>query len=109
MTKPHVCQDSWVRVHRMMLALTMWDDVSYKFVAAELGDCPSCLKNALATVLHLHANAFALRAGGLDRAADYLTDELQRLLMPSEDDTDRMAQLDRENRISTENRNATNE
>jgi hypothetical protein len=95
----HVCSDSWVRVYRMMLALIMWDDESYRYAAAELGDCPFCLKNALGTVLHLHSNNYALQAGGLDRAAEYLTDELQRRLMPSEDDTARMAQLDRMNRM----------
>lgn len=98
MNNPHVCSDSWTRIYRMMLALTLWDDTAYKLVTAELGDCPSCLKNALATVLHMHTNNYALHAGGLDKAADYLVDELERLLMPSEKTDNRMAQLDRENR-----------
>jgi hypothetical protein len=110
--KPHTCSDSWIRVHRMMLALTMWDDVSYKLVTAELGDCVSCLKNALATCLHLHANSYALRAGALDTAADYLVDELERLLMPSEKTDNRMAELDRQNRMNrttSENQNPKTE
>jgi hypothetical protein len=102
--KPHTCSDNWIRVHRMMLALVRWDDEAYKLVMAELGDCPSCLRGALATVLHQHTNNYALQAGSLDKAADYLVGELERLLMPSEDQTDRMAQLDRQNRMNSTTR-----
>ena len=98
----HTCEDSWVRVYRMMLSLVEWDDVSYKLVMAELGDCPDCLSNALATVLYLHTNGYALHAGGLDKAADHLTNELERLLMPSEKTAERLAQLDRQNRVNDE-------
>ena len=96
-----------------MLALTEWDDGAYKLVMAELGGCEFCLRDALGTVLHLYSNRFALDAGSLAKAADYLVDELERLLMPSEDQTDRMAQLDRQNRINkrttSENHNPTTE
>ncbi|MDT5260919.1 MAG: hypothetical protein QOD10_5999 [Mycobacterium sp.] len=102
----HTCSDNWVGVHRMVLALIQWDEPAYRYAMAELGRCPDCLGNALAIVLHMHSNNYALHAGGLDKAADYLTDELERLLMPSEKTDDRMTQLDRQNRI---NRTTTSE
>jgi hypothetical protein len=64
-------------------------------------------------VLHLYANSYSLSAGGLDRAAEYLTDELEQLLMPSQDQSDKLAELDRQNRINnrttSENHNPTTE
>jgi hypothetical protein len=110
MSKPHVCGDNWTRVHRMMLALTLWDDGLYKLVMAEIQDCPSCLKGALEICLHQYANSYALHAGSLASAADHLVDELERLLMPSQKTDDRMAELDRQNRrTKTENHNRTTE
>ena len=79
--KPHVYGDNWTRVHRMMLALIQWDEDSYRFVMSELGDCPRCLRDALHSAIHLHANNFALQAGGLDKAADVVAGELERLIL----------------------------
>jgi hypothetical protein len=105
----HICSDNWTRVYRLMLALTLWDDIAYRYVMAELGDCPHCLRNALNTCLHQHANNYALQAGSLDNAADYLANELERLLMPSEKTDEKMAQLDRQNRTKAENHNPKTE
>ena len=77
----HQCSDNWTRVHRMMLALVQWDAEAYQFVASEFGECPHCLGNALGIAVYLHTNSYALQAGSLDKAADYLARELQRLLI----------------------------
>jgi hypothetical protein len=100
--KPHECQNNWPRIYQLMLSLVLWDDIGYKYIMAEIQDCKICLKNALEIVLYLHVNGYALHSGGLDRAADHLTDELERLLMPSEKTANRLAELDRQNRVNDE-------
>ena len=45
--KPHVCEDSWLRVQRLVFVLVRWDTDSYDLVASELGNCSHCLRNAL--------------------------------------------------------------
>jgi hypothetical protein len=77
----HECGDNWTRVHRMMPALIQWDADAYRYVTDEFGDCPRCLGNALAVAVYLHTNTFALQAGSLEQAAEYVAQELQRLLI----------------------------
>ena len=103
--KPHECQDNWPRVYQLMLSLVLWDDVGYKYIMSEIQDCPRCLKGTLEIVIYLHVNNFALHAGGLDRAADHLADELERILMPSQKTADRLAEIDRQNRIKKQDKN----
>jgi hypothetical protein len=76
--KPHRCEDSWLRVFRMRLAVCDDNTVAYGQVIREIGDCSWCLRNAMATALHLHCEDYARNAGSLSRAADLTMKQIVR-------------------------------
>jgi hypothetical protein len=79
--KAHRCGGAELRVWRMRLAMLEWDEDAWAQVISELGDCPSCLRNAMANALHLHSNDFARNSGGNSRAADLTLREIAREVM----------------------------
>jgi hypothetical protein len=79
--KPHRCGGAELRVWRMRLAMLSWDESAWDQVISELGDCPNCLRNAMANALHLHANDFARNSGGNSRAADLTLKEISKAVM----------------------------
>jgi hypothetical protein len=76
--KPHRCEDSWLRVFRMRLAICDDNTFAYGQVIREIGDCNWCLRNAMATALHLHCEDYARNAGSLSRAADLTMKQIVR-------------------------------
>jgi hypothetical protein len=78
---PHRCGGAELRVWRMRLAMLSWDESAWDQIISELGDCPNCLRNAMANALHLHANDFARNAGGNSRAADLTLREISKAVM----------------------------
>jgi hypothetical protein len=81
--KAHRCEDSWLRVFRMRLAVCDDNTVAYGQVIREIGDCSWCLRNAMATALHLHCEDYARNAGSLSRAADLTMKQIVKETMPN--------------------------
>jgi hypothetical protein len=79
--KPHRCGGAELRVWRMRLAMLEWNEDAWAQVIAEIGDCPNCLRNAMANALHLHSNDFARNSGGNSRAADLTLKEISKAVM----------------------------
>jgi hypothetical protein len=79
----HRCEDSWLRVFRMRLALVDNNMPGYDQVLAELGRCSFCLRNAMNTALHLHANDYALAAGSLAKASEMALKRIAEETMPA--------------------------
>jgi hypothetical protein len=77
----HFCADAWPRMYRMMLALAERDENAYALVVSELGPCSRCWDELLRLVTGLHTSDSMLRAGGRDKLADVLADEVKELLM----------------------------
>jgi hypothetical protein len=81
---PHVCQGSWMRINRMLLALFDSRDDALSEVVAELGDCHHCWKNLAMQLVSMVANEQALRAGSLENAAAMMREAMARELMFNE-------------------------
>lgn len=77
----HSCGDSWSRLYRMMLALSVRDEHGYGLVVSELGTCQTCWADLLRLVISKLTAGSMLRAGGADKLADVLAGELERFLM----------------------------
>jgi hypothetical protein len=78
--KWHVCQDSWPRLCRMILALSQSDENAYELVVSELGTCNKCWNALLRLSIGRLISDSMLGVGGADKLADVVA--LERLVMP---------------------------
>jgi len=80
MGPPHVCANTEVRTARLLLALHVDDETAYRVVVREIGDCTRCWKAVALWATILLAGARLRAAGSKEKAADYVADELSRLI-----------------------------